>query len=371
MKKEYENHTCSNTVNCAVIIPALNPMPNLVGFVKEILKYGMAQVIVVNDGSNSSFNDIFDKLKRVKNCTVLLHKQNQGKGSALKTAFAYVLENYPHLDGVITADADGQHLAEDIYKVCKKLMLSKGSIVLGERDFNKMPKRSLLGNTISSRVFEFFYNNRIKDTQTGLRGIPISELNWMIGIKGERYEYEINMLIKAKNHNLSFSTIPINTVYFDNNKGTHFSTIRDSARIFICLISGILRYSGLTIIAGLIDVSVFFLLNSVILSAFSSPLRILLSTVIARITSSICNYLMNRNIMFPNSNKPENSVFRYYVLFVFLIAASFISVYTISLFWRINESVIKLIVDILLGFFSYQVQLRWVFSNKKDLTLNV
>lgn len=371
MNEESDNEINLSRINNAVVIPALNPMPNLIKLVYELVKLGVPQVIVVNDGSDSSFNDIFNELENIHNCTVLTHKNNRGKGRALKTAFAHVIKYYPNLDGVVTADADGQHLVEDIYRICEKITHKQGTIILGVRDFNKMPKRSYAGNIIASRIFQIVYNSKLEDTQTGLRGIPLSELKWMVETKGERYDYEINMLIKAKNRNLSFSTIPINTLYFDNNSGTHYSTLRDSILIFMRLISGLVWYSGLTIISGFIDVIGFFLLNSIILITLPPSIRIFISTVIARITSSICNYIMNRNIMFANTNKSENSVIRYYILFTCLIASSYVMVYTTSLFWKVNESIIKLIVDIVLGFFSYQVQLRWVFPKEENATISL
>lgn len=355
-----------SNIRAAVVIPALNPMTNLVGFVREMLGRGIQQVIVVNDGSNRSFHDIFHQLEELERCTVLTHHVNRGKGRALKTAFAYFIEHFAYLDGVVTADADGQHAIEDIVKVCERLSLEQGSLILGVRNFRdkNVPKRSYMGNLMTSRIFQLLYGYYLNDTQTGLRGIPASELEWLVKTNGERYDYEINMLIKARQRHLGFTTIPIKTLYFNNNSGSYYSTIKDSALIFTRLVSGLILYSGSAVISGFLDILSFFLLNSVFLTALSAPVRIFASTVIARVISSLFNYLMNRKIMFADTGKPANSAVRYYILCISLMMTSYGLVYTVSLLWRVNESIIKLIIDSVLGIVSYQVQLHWVFRSK-------
>ena len=365
LTKEKEEKTSSLNINSLVIIPALNPMQNLVDLVRELLEHGVPQVIIVNDGSDDSFNSIFHSVEQLKHCTVLTHKENRGKGRALKTAFSYVIKHFSHLDGVVTADADGQHTVEDICRICERLSLKENDLILGVRNFKEdnVPKRSYLGNRVTSRIFQFLYGYNLQDTQTGLRGIPVRELAWMVELSGERYDFEINMLIKARHRNIGFSTISIKTVYYDNNSGSHFSTAKDASRIFLRLISGLIQYSGATIVSGFLDILGFYMLNSVVFAAFSAPIRIFVSTVIARVISSLCNYLMNRNLIFAHNGKLASSVLRYYILCIFLMLTSYSLVYTVSLFWRVNESVIKIFIDIALGFFSYQVQLRWVFRN--------
>lgn len=355
-------------LNSAVIIPALNPTLNLIDFVHDLIKTGVPCVIVVNDGSGASYNGIFTELKKFGKCTVLEHVVNRGKGRALKTAITYFIENYSYLDGVVTADADGQHAINDICKICEKLSNTHGSLILGERNFKEsnVPKRSYLGNTVTSCIFKFLYNSDLNDTQTGLRGIPKKELPWILELKGERYDFEINMLINARRNNINLKTIPIQTIYFENNSGSHYSTIKDSIPIFLKLISGLIQYSGSTIVSSILDVSAFFILNTFLLSTFPAAMRIFLSTAIARLISSMCNFAMNRRFIFSDTGKVSRSVLRYYILCVCLMMTSYGLVYSISLFWKVNESFIKLITDFILGFLSYEVQLRWVFQNKNN-----
>ncbi len=230
-------------LNSAVIIPALNPIPELEDYVKELINYGIAHIIVVNDGSKSIYNPIFDNIKYYQNCTVLSHEMNRGKGRALKTAFTYFNEHLTFLNGAVTADADGQHSVKDICNICERLSLNQNSLILGVRNFKQenVPFRSYFGNTLTSGIFKLLYGYYLSDTQTGLRGIPSAHISWMTKLAGERYDFEINMLIHARRHRLELETIPIETLYYNNNSGSHYSTIKDSLRILKCLLKGLGR----------------------------------------------------------------------------------------------------------------------------------
>ncbi len=361
-------------LNSAVIIPALNPQPGLVDFVKELLGQGFPRIIVVDDGSASAYKYIFQEIAALENCTVLTHEINQGKGRALKTAFAHVRDYFPWLDGVVTADADGQHAVEDICRIAGILAEHKNFLVLGVRNFREkhVPRRSFIGNTLTSHVFRFLYGVKLHDTQTGLRGIPLRELAWMIDMAGERYEYELNMLIKAKYQKVRILTIPIRTIYYNNNAHSHYSTFKDSIPIFFCLISGLLKYSGSTAISGIIDTVSFYILNTLLLAHFAAAARLLPSTAIARLLSSLCNFTINRKLIFAvEKDNLAGSQLRYYSLCLIQMLTSYILVYYFSLQWTVNESVIKLFVDFFLGCISYQVQLHWVFRNKYAETTTI
>ncbi|MET3699682.1 glycosyltransferase involved in cell wall bisynthesis [Bacillus oleivorans] len=226
--------------NYVIVIPALNPTESLIDYVKALLAKGARHVLVVNDGSDREFDSIFSEISLIEKCTVLRHHKNKGKGRALKTAFAYFLGHFQEMDGVITADADGQHSVEDVFKVANAISSDENEIVLGVRDFQKthVPGRSQLGNKITSFLFRFLFHYKLEDTQTGLRGIPASQLSWMLQLKGERYEFEINMLIHARLRDIDFRKVPIQTLYFNRNEGSHYHPLFDSLKIFSQLVRG-------------------------------------------------------------------------------------------------------------------------------------
>lgn len=95
-------------MNSVVIIPALNPGPELPAYARELLAAGLPRLVVVNDGSGVEYGHIFAELAALPHTTVLRHEQNCGKGRALKTAIRHVLIHFPLCDGAITVDADGR-----------------------------------------------------------------------------------------------------------------------------------------------------------------------------------------------------------------------------------------------------------------------
>lgn len=219
------------------IIPALNPDEKLIKIINE-LKNVFKKIIVVNDGSLN--NDIFEKLNKYKECIILKHDRNYGKGRALKTAFAYYLDNLSNkYSGVIALDADGQHKVSDVIKIAEKLEISN-NFILGTRLFNtsKTPYRNKLGNRITSRVFKWLYGVNLKDTQTGLRARPNRLIPFLLTIDGDRFEYEINELIELVKKNEQIDEIDIKTVYLsDSNKKSHFKVFKDSYNIYKLLFS--------------------------------------------------------------------------------------------------------------------------------------
>ncbi|MEK4253725.1 glycosyltransferase family 2 protein [Ureibacillus sp. FSL K6-2830] len=223
-----------------VIIPALNPTHDLIDYIYDLKSHKVSQIVVINDGSMTSCNAIFHQIGLIQNCTVLTHEKNKGKGRALKTAFQHVLKHC-HVDGVITADADGQHSIEDVINIAELLSDVQDAIILGVRNFDQknVPIRSYIGNKITSYLFTALFKIHLQDTQTGLRGIPIKILPSLLALEGERYEYEMNMLIAAAKKKIPIMQIPIQTIYINKNKSSYYHPIKDSLKIFTMIISGI------------------------------------------------------------------------------------------------------------------------------------
>ena len=229
-----------------IIIPSLNPDTKLITLVDELTGGGADKIIIVNDGSDADHTPIFELLKGRGNVIVLEHAVNLGKGAALKTAFSYCAEHFRCGKGVITADCDGQHTAKDIFRIAEAMTQTPGRLIMGVRPFSKSstPWRSYFGNTATNRFYNFIYHINLSDTQTGLRGIPLTELEWMAKIRGQRYDYELNILIQSRRRGLKIEQIPIEIVYFDNNQGSHFRTVSDSLLIIKMLVSNLIRKTG-------------------------------------------------------------------------------------------------------------------------------
>lgn len=218
----------------AVIIPSYNPSAKLVRLVDELKQSGLQTIIIVNDGSEEEAEKVFSQLTQV---TLLSHSQNRGKGAALKTGMAFVQTNLHTCDFVLCCDDDGQHTPKDIAKVAAAGM-ARTQITLGSRAFDKkVPLKSLCGNKIIAFLFRVLFGKKIRDTQTGLRLIPSDAIGELLTISYNRFEFEFASLIHFLKSRFEIVEVPIETIYFENNRSTKFKSVSDSWLIIRTLFS--------------------------------------------------------------------------------------------------------------------------------------
>lgn len=360
--------TETNSLNrCVVVIPALDPDETLPAYAGALLARGAAEILVVDDGSGPDSAPVFAELKAMERCTVLSHEKNRGKGRAMKTAFVYVAENpaWAGLD-VVTADADGQHQVADVCAAARALERGKGGIVLGVRDLTLpgVPFKSKLGNRLTGWGFHALYGAKLSDTQTGLRGIPHGLLAWCVSIGGERFEYEMNMLIRAAREHIPILQEPIATIYYNNNAGTHLHPVRDSWQVLVTLVSGLGWYTAAAALSAATDVAAFAICNGAVFSSLPELWRYWWSVLVARALSSAVNYTLNRQYVF--GAKPRRRMLvRYYCLWAWQMVASYLLLLLLSaLLPGIYPAVNKAIGDIILAVCSYQIQMHWVFREE-------
>lgn len=352
-------------LNVTLIIPSLDPDDKLAATVKSAVEAGFSDVILVDDGSGDDHKKYFYELAELPEVTLLTHDVNRGKGAALKTAFAYYLQNRPQSVGVITADGDGQHRTTDIV-ACAEAMLEHGDIILGCRDFSlsHVPSRSRFGNRATSAVFALFFGMKLSDTQTGLRAIPREYVLRLSEANGSRYEYETNMLLMMSTDSIPFREVKIETVYYDNNEKSHFRPVRDSLRVYGLMI----KYAVSSISSSVVDLLAFYLFSKLVFTGTVGA-DVLYATVAARIISVIFNFALNKKLVFQSKGGVIKTLGRYICLAVPILLASWGLVYLLSNVLTIDNALIrtliKLPVDTLLFLVSFRVQRKWVFSDKK------
>lgn len=366
---------------CCVLIPSLSPDERLPAYVRELTEAGFGLVLVVDDGSAAEYQPIFERIAQWEGCHVLHHEVNRGKGAALRTGYAYIREQ-TGIQGIITADSDGQHTVPDTLNLAGELS-DKAELLLGSRDFSKhstqVPPKSRAGNRITSCVFWVLYGHWLPDTQTGLRAFPRGLIDFMRSIKGDRFEYEMNVLIYCAGKHVPMRALPIQTVYHDDNKGTHFHPIRDSWRIYKLLLGNFFKFMSASCLATLVDLALFSLLlrwlvswdwNAIPLLGLLSGLHVsphvFVATALARICSAALNFKLNKSFVF-NLKQCRGALGRYLVLCVGVLIVSGLAVgfisSSLSAIWPggVNETLVKAAVDTLLFFVNYRVQKAWVF----------
>ena len=341
----------------AVLIPAYNPDSGLPQFVARLLKKGFGAVVVVNDGSDRCSEEVFREVAATPGCTLLRHAVNLGKGRALKTGFNYFLLNYPAFVGVVTADADGQHAPDDTVSVARQLASHPKSLVLGARRFEKgVPLRSRLGNTLTRWLFTFLIGKKISDTQTGLRGLSREFCARGLQIEGERYEYEMNMLIAARTEARGIVEEPIETIYIGRNESSHFNPLIDSAKIYFVLF----RFLLSSLLAGLTDLVIFTL-------TYRSTGNLVLSLLLGRVViGSVLNFGVNKHFVFQNRGGLFGPLVKYYILFCVNALISYLCIQSLHSRYGINVVYAKVMVESLLFVASFAIQRALIFSPRPD-----
>lgn len=223
-------------MDSVVVIPAYKPDETLIDLVGELSSEGFG-VLVINDGSGQGFTRLFEAVSSTPNVVLIENPKNLGKGGALKHGFRRITEFYPDCQYFVTADADGQHLVKDIKRVFDELKNEARMVLTVRIRKTKIPFRSKFGNDLSKLIYTILTGHYFTDNQSGLRGFKIEDVEWLTRVRGEKYDYEMNMLFYADKQAIPITTIPIEAVYIDNNASSHFNPLRDTLRIYMRLFS--------------------------------------------------------------------------------------------------------------------------------------
>ncbi|WP_035782788.1 glycosyltransferase [Butyrivibrio sp. NC2007] len=344
-----------------IVIPAYEPDDKLIGLMDNLVSAGFSPIVVVNDGSDrETYGHIFDEVKN-RGAIVLEHEVNRGKGRALKTAFEYCLNEFEDMLGVITADSDGQHTAPDIKKCMDALGQNPKSLVLGVRNFDEsgIPARSVFGNKTTSRVMKLLTGLSISDTQTGLRGISSEFMRYLLTEKGDRFEFETNMLLATKSLGIKIVEVPISTIYLEENKSSHFNPIVDSVRIYAIFFKFL--FSSLS--SSVVDIALFTIFCGMMRGRSLPFDYIMLATIMARVISAVYNFLINYKVVFKSRSNGLWAAVKYAILAVciMLLSGALVSFFH-GLIPASPEFVVKIPVDCVLFLVSFLCQREIVYK---------
>ena len=307
---------------------------------------------MVDDGSGSESAEIFARAAAFPGVHLLRHASNQGKGAAVKTAFRFAQQQFPDMVGVVTADADGQHDPKDIARVAAVLLAHDGqNLVLGARAFQgTVPLRSRIGNIITSRVMHVLLGRKLRDTQTGLRGIPASLLPRLLELESNGYEFELEMLILAHQFSVPIIEEPIRTIYEAGNRSSHFNPLVDSMKIYFVLA----RFASVSLLTALLDNLVFYI-------AYRRTGEVLASQVVGRLLAVAFNYWMVRRSVFFSRERHLSTLPKYLALVVISGAASYGGIRALGATLGIPPVAAKLMVESALFFANFAVQRLLIF----------
>lgn len=350
--------------NFAILIPAYQPDSKLNKLIKDITLdpyFQNVQIVVVDDGSGIEYDPIFNAIS--SSTSLIRYDKNEGKGFALKTGFKFIKDHLKSVEAVVTIDADGQHTVGDTKKCLQEYERNaqKYPLILGSRNFGKnIPLRSKIGNLMTRDVLSLSLGLDISDTQTGLRVIPTTYFDKMILLEGNRYEFEMQMLLFAKENNVPIIEVPIETIYINENESSHFNPIMDSIKIYKTFLKFILSSAS----SFIVDISAFSLIVFLIGNQHADT--IFIASFLSRFLSSLFNFMMNKAFVFQKGDK--TSILKYFMLVIGQISVSALLV-TLGnhLFPGVQLSLVKVVVDTILFMISYKIQKKYIFTKKAGI----
>ena len=338
-----------------VLIPAYQPDARLPRLILELHRADPStKIVVVDDGSGQKFSDIFEA-SVTAGARVISYEHNRGKGYALREGFTWIRDVAgDSQECVVTADADGQHTLNDIFRV-GRTCTDTGKSVLGVREFvGHVPARSRIGNTATSALFWLATGWKLKDTQTGLRAFPVALLPALLEVQGDRYEYELRVLLHLAKFRHPVTQIPIETIYEAGNPTSHFRPLQDSARIWAPL----LKFAASSGVATIIDYVLVLALNALTGALF-------FPVVVARMVSASVNFAMNRRVFEATGVPLRRSALRYAALAIAVVAGSYTMLAVLTgigmPLW-----IAKIIADTTMYLVSYSAQSRYVFAPAQE-----
>jgi glycosyltransferase involved in cell wall biosynthesis len=213
-----------STQRVAAAIPAYQAAPSVGEVVRGALER-LADVLVIDDGSTDGTAEV----ARQAGARVISQPANRGKGAALALAFRDLFGQ--GFAAVITLDADGQHLPEEIPKLLEGARQG-GDLVLGVRDhlFGEMSQARRMANRLSSRAISMAAGQTLSDIQTGFRFYR-RELIEAVGFPEARFEAESAVVVRAARRGFKVVTVPVRLGFADGRTTSHYRPLIDSLRI--------------------------------------------------------------------------------------------------------------------------------------------
>ena len=338
------------------LVPSYEPDFNLLEVAKELLENNFS-VVVVNDGSEEKYNEVFNQLP--KEVHLLAYPTNGGKGYALKHGMKYIKEHFEDCT-VVTMDSDGQHKVKDAIRICEECeSVEKSSLILGSRHFDKKaPFKSRFGNFMARTSFLISTHHKIYDTQTGLRAFNSDLLDMMIAIKGDRYEYEMNVLLETIRRGISIKEVKIETIYLNNNVGTHYNPFKDTMKIF----KEVIKVSASSLIGFGVDYAAYSLLT---LIPTEWPYWLIMCNIIARIISASINFTINYKLVFKSKSNVFLAIVKYACLALFILGCGTLFLWLLVDKGGMNKYLAKIIVEVTMFIISWLIQRLFVFRRGK------
>lgn len=326
-----------------ILIPVYNPRERIINYVKK-LKEKNYDVVVINDGSDENYHAVFERM--VYDCKIINYPHFKGKGYALKKGYQYVKEHIKDKKGIL--------ILENEYDL--KLVDQMGQSI--NEDASKFYFVHHQGKKILSQLFSLIYNQKFINVDSELFGFSISYLDEMLEV--DENCYEVQALIDQVQNQHDIEEIKVKKLSQEA-----FHPKNKTSQIIYVIFLHLIRFVSSSIISSIIDVLLAWILLDVLKIWMTSDFwRIALASLIARVISTIVNYVVNKKYVFKGKTNNRQTAIRFLILTVIITILSTLFVYVASIFNIMSEKLAKPVGDLLLFLLSYSAQTKWVFHKE-------
>ena len=317
-----------------ILIPVYNPRERIINYVKK-LKEKNYDVVVINDGSDENYHAVFERM--VYDCKIINYPHFKGKGYALKKGYQYVKEHLKDKKGIL--------ILENEYDL--KLVDQMSQSI--NEDASKFYFVHHQGKKILSQLFSLIYNQKFINVDSELFGFSISYLDEMLEV--DENCYEVQALIDQVQNQHDIEEIKVKKLSQEA-----FHPKNKTYQIIYVIFLHLIRFVSSSIISSIIDVLKIWMT--------SDFWRIALASLIARVISTIVNYVVNKKYVFKGKTNNRQTAIRFLILTVIITILSTLFVYVASIFNIMSEKLAKPVGDLLLFLLSYSAQTKWVFHKE-------
>jgi len=187
------------------LVPAYQEGPRVAAVVEAAAVH--LPVLVVDDGSS---DDTAEQAERA-GATVLRQRPNQGKGAAIRAGFQWAIDH--GVEAVVILDADGQHDPAELPRFLRAFTERRGDLVIGRRDFRRMPPIRRLSNTIGGWAFSWAVGQSIPDNQSGYRLVSRRLMERLMDGHETGFEFDVEMITTCIRSDFRLDWVPIRTIY--------------------------------------------------------------------------------------------------------------------------------------------------------------
>lgn len=338
-----------------VLIPAIKITDGLVSFVQDLKNQHFTNILIFTneEEKNEHYNVLVDDC----DAGIFTYKKDSNQ---LKERVDVILEEYPHAEAAIVADAMGLYSVQDVEIIAQALANAPDEVIIGQRRLDRSAdaKKPSIGNRLFEAVFHQLEEKIATESHTSLRAFSTENLKAMLeGIEADD-AHSNNPFLVAKKIGISFKVVPIYTDAQKSDERTYTSRIIDLVKVY----KTFFKFTASSLFSTVIDLGLFTILIYVFRSLFPTG-YIMVSTIIARIVSVVVNYTINNKLVFKRKKQKRGAFIRYVSLAIAeMFGSGLLVTFLVENFIR-YETLTKVAVDGSLFFVGFLIQRKFVFTD--------